>query len=250
MALLIPGQPHPVHQAQHALSRKDEGQLVDAKTGMQRGWQPYQDNGGSALAVAGKDFVVVAADTRMSNGYAIMDRNMSKCYELPGGHVLATGGMQADRTHLQKNIQHRLTHYEYDNKKTASVGAVAQMLSIQLYNRRFFPLYCYNLLCGINEAGEGCVYSYDVVGCLERRSHQAVGSARDQIEPILDLQMNRYNMQGVGPNVDITVEDAVDMCKDAITAAGERDLETGDGAEIWVITKDGTKKEVIPLKKD
>eukprot|EP01064_Diplonema_japonicum_P025049 TRINITY_DN359_c1_g3_i2.p1 TRINITY_DN359_c1_g3~~TRINITY_DN359_c1_g3_i2.p1 ORF type:complete len:289 (+),score=80.07 TRINITY_DN359_c1_g3_i2:114-869(+) len=215
------------------------------------GWNPYQDNGGTTLAISGKDFVVVAADTRMSNGYSIMNRETSKCSQFKGDLVLVSGGMMADRNYLHKNIKHRLSIYEYKNKKVAGIEAVAQMLSGMLYNRRMFPLYTYNILCGIDADGNGAIYSYDVVGCIHRdKTHAVTGSARDLVEPILDCYLNRGNMTGKGPFTDISKDEAIDLAKDALSSGAERDLETGDAAEIFVITKDGVERLVHPLRRD
>ena len=42
----------------------------------------------------------------------------------------------------------------------------------------------------------------------------------------------------------------VEIIKDSFITAGERNIYTGDSVEIFIITKDGLKKEVFELKKD
>ena len=45
-------------------------------------WSPYDNNGGTVMAVAGEDYVICAADTRMSTGYSIMTRQYTKVDEM------------------------------------------------------------------------------------------------------------------------------------------------------------------------
>ena len=43
--------------------------------------------------------------------------------------------------------------YERAHSKEMAVSAMAQMLSITLYNRRFFPYYTFNIVGGLDEEG-------------------------------------------------------------------------------------------------
>ncbi|XP_057500750.1 proteasome subunit beta type-1-like [Actinidia eriantha] len=48
----------------------------------QSNWSPYDNNGGTCVAIAGADYCVIAADTRMSTGYSILTRDYSKICQL------------------------------------------------------------------------------------------------------------------------------------------------------------------------
>ena len=48
----------------------------------QRQFNPYTENGGTILAVAGADFTVIAGDTRQSEGYSIQTRYAPKVFRL------------------------------------------------------------------------------------------------------------------------------------------------------------------------
>ena len=45
-------------------------------------WSPYDNNGGTCVAVAGADYAVIAADMRMSTGFSILSREASKMIKL------------------------------------------------------------------------------------------------------------------------------------------------------------------------
>jgi 20S proteasome alpha/beta subunit len=45
-------------------------------------FDPYSDNGGTILAIAGADFSVIAGDTRQSEGYSIQTRYARKVWQL------------------------------------------------------------------------------------------------------------------------------------------------------------------------
>ena len=49
---------------------------------MKRQFNPYSDNGGTILAIAGADFTIIAGDTRQSEGYNIQTRYAPKVFRL------------------------------------------------------------------------------------------------------------------------------------------------------------------------
>ena len=100
---------------------------------------------GTALAVAGKGYAIIAADRRLSQGYSIQTRESTKIIQLTDQAVLASCGMQADRNTLHSVLKARMQMYQLDHEKDMSVRAISQMLSRTLYYRRFFP-YCKNFI--------------------------------------------------------------------------------------------------------
>ena len=217
----------------------------------QHQWSPYDDNGGTAAAIAGKGFVIVAADTRLNGDFCINTReDDTKLYQLTPKTFLASTGMQADRLQLQQVLKFRNQWYSYNNgAKTPSTAAIAQLLSTTLYQRRFFPYYTFNIIAGLDENGDGVCYSYDAVGCTEPLSYGTTGSASSFIEPLMDCLIRRGNM--VGAKVaDMTKDEALLMLKNAFTGAGERDIFTGDSVKFFILTADKMETEVMQLRKD
>merc|ERR1719446_1328485 len=219
----------------------------EAETPMERRFYPYDYNGGTVLAVAGKDFSIVAGDTRMSTGFSFKSRNVSKIFKINSKVVLGTGGFRGDITTLQKLLTAKSTQYEHQHGEGQLPHAIAQSLANTLYGKRFFPYYTWNVVAGLDEQGVGVVYSYDPVGNYERVRVSVTGSGESLIQPLLDNQLERQHQQlGAKPpplSMDLTLEDAVDLVKDAFISAGERDIRTGDTVEICVITAAGVRIE-------
>jgi len=237
-----------------ALSAGAKAGAEGHEAALQARFNPYDYNGGTTLAVAGADFCIVAGDTRMSTGFQIRSRNVSKIFKLAGNVVLGTAGFRGDITTLQKLLRAKLTQYEHQHGETMKAHAVGQMLGNTLYGRRFFPYYTWNVVGGLDENGVGVVYSYDPVGNYERVRVSVTGSGESLIQPLLDNQLERQHQQlGAKPpplSTDLTLEQTVNLVKDAFYSAGERDIRTGDSVEICIITKDGIKIETYPLNID
>uniref|UniRef100_A0A6B2LGY9 Proteasome subunit beta n=1 Tax=Arcella intermedia TaxID=1963864 RepID=A0A6B2LGY9_9EUKA len=228
---------------------KYQFEAAPTQAAKEHAWSPYVDNGGTTLAIAGKDFCVLASDTRLSSGYSIHTRTASKITALTDKCVISTSGMQADQRTLHKLLESRMVSYKQTHRKTMSTTAVAQMLSNTLYYKRFFPYYTFNVLGGIDENGVGCVFSYDAVGSFERTQYSSSGSGQGLIQPFLDSQVAKKNQTGV-KFADLTEEEVVQFVKDTMMSAGERDIYTGDFVDIAIVNKDGIRWEKFNLKFD
>jgi 20S proteasome subunit beta 6 len=211
-------------------------------------WSPYNFNGGTALGISGDDFAVVASDTRLSEEYSILSRNVSKARKLTEKCVIATGGCWTDVATLHKVLHQKCEMYKSSHEREMNTPAIAQMLGNTLYGRRFFPYYAFNVVAGLDSEGKGAVYTYDAVGSFERVGYAAQGAGQKLIIPLLDNLVGGKNRKDKVPS--LSAEAAVELCKDAFITAGERDIYTGDSVEIVLMTKNGMKREVFQLKKD
>eukprot|EP00164_Ancoracysta_twista_P000461 GFYU01000620.1.p1 GENE.GFYU01000620.1~~GFYU01000620.1.p1 ORF type:complete len:230 (-),score=58.92 GFYU01000620.1:238-882(-) len=211
-------------------------------------WSPYVDNGGTVMGLAGQDFCILGADTRMSIGYSIHTRHAPKYTKLTDKCVLITSGMQADMATLHKVLKARLTMYEHQHGKPMSTPAIAQLLSNTLYYKRFFPYYTFNLLGGVDENGEGCVFTYDAIGSHERVKFSSQGTGAHLIQAVLDNQIGFKNQQR--EPVERTLDQSVAIVKDVFTSACERDIFTGDHVDICVIANGKVSIEKFDLKYD
>ncbi|PGH07609.1 20S proteasome subunit beta 6 [Blastomyces parvus] len=243
---------------------------VTTRPKQHHGFNPYTDNGGSTLGIAGQDYAILAGDTRSVSGYNINTRYAPKLFKIgedneggEGAHlVLSVVGFAADGRALKERLDAIVKMYKYRHGKPMSVKACAQRLATILYSKRFFPYYVHAILAGIDEEGKGALYSYDPVGSYEREYCRAAGAAASLIMPFLDNQVNFKNQfipgSGEGNAMDKQPREpvpppkelALQLVNDAFTSAVERHIEVGDGLQVMVITTEGIQEIYHPLKQD
>ncbi|KAJ6544812.1 nucleophile aminohydrolase [Mycena vulgaris] len=209
----------------------------------QRQFNPYSENGGTILAIAGANFSVIAGDTRQSEGYSIQTRYAPKVFRLTDKAVLATNGFAADGNMFVKKVRQRLEWYRHAHAKDMPLRAIARLIQTMLYARRFFPYYVYNILGGIEEDGSGAVYSFDPVGSYEREACRAAGAASSLVQPFLDNQIyfkNQTPAPGTSHPAHLPLPHVLALVIDSFTSATERHIEVGDGLEMYVVLAKGT----------
>lgn len=206
-------------------------------------YNPYVNNNGSVLAIKGKDYIMLAADTRLSVGYSILTRDAPKIFKLTDKVYLASSGMYADMVNLYKNLKIRIELYKMSNKFEPGVENIAQLLSNTLYSRRFFPYYTFNLLAGMNSKGEMKMYGYDAVGSFESLEYGANGSGKEMMAPILDSILKNGEVR---PNE----KDGKDLILSCMNSCANRDIYTGDYMDVITIYADKVVEERFDLRKD
>jgi hypothetical protein len=74
-------------------------------------WGPemVEDNGGTVLALAGPDYCIIGADTRLSSDYRIRTRNVSRLMEVSSHTYMGMAGSWADVTALRREVRNMRT---------------------------------------------------------------------------------------------------------------------------------------------
>lgn len=211
-------------------------------------FEPYVDNGGTILGLACSDFVVLACDNRLSENYLIKSRNISRIIQVSDNIFFAGICCFSDFSALKQLFARHMSQFLWENNHVISIEAFSSYLAILLYSRRTFPFYTFSIAVGIDRNGHGALYNYDAVGSFERVKASCVGKGQQLIQPMLDeiscmdeddaLWDLSGKSEGKSPFLELKEDEAVNLVKKAFLAAAEREISIGDGAEIYIISRD------------
>jgi len=215
-------------------------------------WNPYSNEGGTALAIAGEDFVVAGADSRLSaHEISVMNREADKIHVLNDNIILATAGFYGDVQQMKRVLESRLHKFRFDHRCDMTVDLCSELLARNLYYKRFFPYYTGVVLCGVNDKGKGAVYSYDPVGCIELVKYQCSGAGEAIITPFVDNQVGHFTISEDVEKPKMTLERAIALVKDAFKFVAERESSTGDRATIVIAEHNKpVKRLTVSLRED
>ena len=230
-------------------------------------FEPYVDNGGTVVGITGRNYAIIASDTRLSESYVIRSRNISKIFEVADGVYLAASGCLSDTIALSKVMQSEMKMYEWQNERKPTVSILAHCLANVLYSRRNFPYFSVCAIAGLDATGRGALYRYDALGSFERVRAVCAGKGERLIQPLLDeitdmeedetlfifpgqLMPSMLPIPTSDPTTTTTdtggrgniirgkeldVEEACELIVTAFKAAAEREISIGDGIDVCII---------------
>ncbi len=193
--------------------------------------QQHTELGTTTVGVAGKDFVILAADKRASMGHLTIDKSTDKIFALDDHVGITTAGSVGDAQKLVRIMRAELTLNELETEKL-SVKATVTLLANLMHGNRMFPFLNQFVIGGVDD-GAGIVYSIDPTGgYTDHHTFTATGSG----SPLA------YGLLEDAYTEDIGKSDATKLAIRTITAASSRDVNSGDGVDVAIVDKKGFRR--------
>ncbi len=124
-------------------------------------------NGGSVVAMVGKDCVAIACDLRLGQQALTIACNHDKVFPATSRTYIGLPGLASDTETLRQTFRHRLNMYKMKEERTIQPETFAKLVSSTLYERRFGPYFVEPVIAGINEeTGEPFIAATDLIGCI------------------------------------------------------------------------------------
>ncbi|MCJ7722239.1 archaeal proteasome endopeptidase complex subunit beta [Candidatus Bathyarchaeota archaeon] len=176
--------------------------------------------------------VILASEKRVTYGSMIMSKTGKKVFRIAEQVGAACAGLVSDMQILTREIEAQAKLFVLDTKRSMPVNAAAKLMSNVLFNRRMIPLITQTIVGGMDDDGPA-LYVLDVLGSLLPDTYAAVGSGAQMATGVLE--------EGYKDNM--SMKDAKTLVLTAIKSAIRRDVMSGDGVDLMIITKDGLQEE-------
>ncbi len=192
--------------------------------------------GATTIGLTFKNGVILASERRVAYGYFVMSKSGRKVFKITDTVGAACAGLVGDMQVMTKEVAAYSNLYAYETNRPSSVKSMAKLLGVILFQRRFFPYLAQTIIGGVDSDGPK-LYVLDPLGSVIEDKYAAVGSGS---EIAIGLLESEYR-EGVSE------DEAIALVKKAIKSATARDIGSGDGVDILIITGKGIKEESYPL---
>jgi proteasome beta subunit len=186
--------------------------------------------GATAVGITFDGGVVFASEKRIAYGNFLVSKTTKKTFPLTDKVGATIAGLVADMQILVLQIKALAKIRKMELKRDVPPNSIAKMMSNLMYERRFFPFLTQIIVGGIVD--KPAIYTLDPLGSVLPDDYAAVGTGAEMALGVLDQQFKPGMKE----------KEAVDLAVKSVKAATMRDSFSGDGIDVLVITKDGTKE--------
>ncbi len=195
---------------------------------------PEPFHGTTTVGIKVRDGVVLAADKRATAGHLIASRTVKKIVRITNNVAMTIAGVVADAQSLADTVKAEMEYYSISSKVKPRVRNYANLLARILFSSKWFPYIVQLIVGGYDDSPR--LYTLDWYGSiLEEDTFTSTGSG----SPIA------FGVLEEGYNENMTIEEAVELARKAVRAATRRDSASGDGVDVLIITRNGSRELTI-----
>lgn len=192
--------------------------------------------GATVVGISYNNGVILAAEKRVSFGNFVVNKNIKKTFSVTDQVGAACAGMVADMQILVRQVEALSKIRRLETRRSVPPNSVAKLMSVIMFERRYFPLLTQVIVGGIDAKPE--IYTLDPLGSVLPDDYAAVGTGAELALGIMDAEYKP----------DMSEEKAKELAVRAIKSAIQRDAASGDGIDLLFVTKNGQREEKIPLR--
>lgn len=198
-------------------------------------------SGTTTIGFVGRDFVVLATDTRATAGFFVAHRKTRKLHRIADHIALTIAGRVADAQSMIDILRANVRHYEVTWGRRMEVRSLAALASTFMFMYRYYPFQTQLLLAGVDGSGPH-LFNIDFFGGVTEERMIATGSGSPVALGVLESEYSS----------ELSLDEAVRLAFKSVAAAIRRDIGSGDSIDVAYISpatmyRELTREEKAPL---
>jgi proteasome beta subunit len=192
--------------------------------------------GATAIGISYSEGIILAAEKRVSYGNFVVNKNTKKTFPVTEHVGAACAGMIADMQILVRQVTALAKIRKLETKRVVATNSIAKLMSVIMFERRFFPLLTQVVVGGIQERPQ--IYTLDPLGSVLPDDYAAVGSGAEMALGVMDAEYTQA----------MSEDNARNLVIKAMKSSILRDSSSGDGIDLLTITKNDLREDLLPAK--
>ncbi|TDL18972.1 20S proteasome subunit beta 3 [Rickenella mellea] len=207
-------------------------------------------NGGSVIAMVGKECVAIACDLRLGNQALTIATNFEKIFPVTDRLYLGLPGLATDVATLRERFRFRVNMYTIKEEREITPETFARLVSSTLYEKRFGPYFVEPVIAGLSpvpsasgkpEKWEPFIAATDLIGCLNfAKDFVVAGTSSDKLFGVAEGLWEP----------DLEWEDLFETISQTLMNAVDRDAFSGWGGIVHIITPDKVITRTLKARMD
>jgi 20S proteasome subunit beta 3 len=198
-------------------------------------------NGAAIIAMAGKDCVGIAADTRLGVQAQTVATDFKKVFKMNDRLFCGLAGLASDVQTLDQLLKFRQNLYELREEREMTPQVFSNLLSTLLYEKRFGPYFVEPIVAGLDNKGKPFLSGMDLIGAPVYTDDFVVSGT---------CTGNMYGMCETLYKPDMEPDQLFETLAQALLASVDRDALSGWGGVVHIITKDGVTSRELKGRQD
>ncbi len=203
-------------------------------------YETQLQKGTTTVGIVCKDAVILAADKRATAGF-VVNKHTQKIHKINDRIAVTMAGLVSDAQLLVKLIRAEVKLKDLQTLRRTNVRETANLLAGMLYNNLRKPSMVAGIvsfLLGGNDSEGSHLYDLGIDGSItEIEDYASDGSGSIFALGVLEAMYKKG----------MSTEEGIKLATKAISAALQRDVNTGNGIDVWVIDSKGI---TVAVQKD
>lgn len=183
------------------------------------------------IAMAGKNCVCIASDTRLSTDLMTVDGNFQRVFKVNDLCLMGVSGLGTDVQTFNSLMKFKMNMYKLKEGKEMKASTYSKLVATTMYEKRFGPYFVSPVIAGLDKISDTeykpVICTYDSIGYRQHSDiFEVAGTGQDFLTGVSET-FYRPNLEP---------EQLAEVVSNCLLSALDRDSLSGWGAYVYILT--------------